>query len=66
MVSDDVNAKALVYTYKHPSKKIIVVEHLPSEEKRAANIAGSGAKRMTALKKTCSDPMMMQAFLLWR
>jgi hypothetical protein len=33
-------------------------------ESCAAIIAGSGAKRMMALKKTCNDPMMMQDFLL--
>lgn len=41
-----------------------MTDHLFLADNSAANIAGTGANRMTLLKKTCSDPMMIQDFLL--
>jgi hypothetical protein len=52
-------------TYKHPSKNKMIMETFLFDESCAAIMAGTGAKRMMALKKTCSDPMMMHDFLLW-
>jgi hypothetical protein len=61
----DVSNVMLQWTYKHPSRNRIIADAFLFGESCAAYMAGSGAKRMTALKKTWSDPIIMQDFLLW-
>lgn len=51
-------------TYKQPRRNNTRVEAFFLLESWAPNTAGSGAKRMTALKKTWSEPMIMHDFLL--
>jgi len=51
-------------TYKHPSKNSTMVDALFFLDIWTCAMAGSGAKRVIALKKTCSEPMMMHDFLL--
>jgi hypothetical protein len=51
-------------THKHPRRNNAKKDHFFFTESWAAYTAGSGAKRMMLLKKTCNEPMIMQDFLL--
>lgn len=51
-------------TYKHPRRNKTMTDHFFLADSSTAINAGTGAKRMTLLKKTCSDPMMIHDFLL--
>lgn len=53
-------------TYKHPSRnKIMSEDFFFIESSCVVSRAGTGTNRITLLKKTCSDPMIMHDFLLW-
>jgi len=63
-VSKSYLERVLSFTYKHPRRNKTITHAFFLPERSAAAMAGIGAKRMTLLKKTCSDPMMMHDFLL--
>jgi hypothetical protein len=63
-VSKGCSDRRVGFTYKHPRRNKTITHSFFFPDRSAAATAGNGAKRMTLLKKTCNEPMMMHDFLL--